>query len=308
MITTIFSKSRPFNYVLILLLLILCFFLVPNEVSKGASSFSVGIKVTCFVLLSGMFFLSNFIAKRNGLTRDSNYPFLFFFLFLLLFPLVFNKINLIVSNLFVLLALRRLISLQSLITPKEKIFDASLLIFVATLFHFWSILFILLVFISIIMHVSRDYRNWVLPYIALFSVAVIFCLTAFIFDKTLINDLIEQINFSFKFDYFTNNYQNIALSIFVALSVLFFFSQMGSMSKRPLVLHASYKKIIFTFVIAVIIFVISDNKSNDILIFTFMPLAIMATSFMEGTQEKWIKETTAILIIITCFILFYLHL
>jgi hypothetical protein len=46
-----------------------------------------------------------------------------------------------------LLALRRLISLQSMKASKEKIFDASLWVFIASLFHFWSILFIVLIFI-----------------------------------------------------------------------------------------------------------------------------------------------------------------
>jgi hypothetical protein len=65
---------------------------------------------------------------------------------------------------------------------KEKIFDASLWIILASLFHFWSILFLILVFISIILLVSRDYTNWVLPFIALLAVGILFAFFTSIFD------------------------------------------------------------------------------------------------------------------------------
>jgi hypothetical protein len=54
---------------------------------------------------------------------------------LILFPSVFNNSNLLVANFFLLLAIRRMISLQTLKAPKEKIFDASIWIFIASLFH-----------------------------------------------------------------------------------------------------------------------------------------------------------------------------
>ena len=100
----------------------------------------------------GSVFLTSFISKRNGLSRDSTYVAFFYFLLLIFFPSLLDDTNLILSNFFILLALRRLISLQTLKETKEKIFDASLWIFIAALFQFWSILYILLVFISIIFY------------------------------------------------------------------------------------------------------------------------------------------------------------
>lgn len=309
MITTIFSKSSPFNYILITGLLIFFFFLLQiQDVTWSDSAIGIAKKGTLLALLIASLFITNFVTKRNGLSKDNSFPFFFFFVFLILFPTSLNNTSLIISNFFILLALRRLISLQSLLTPKEKIFDASLWIFVATVFHFWSILFILLVFVSIILHVSRDYRNWLLPYIAFFTAAIIFIFFALIYDKSLISEIIAKAYFDFSFDYFTNQYQNIALSIYAAIAVLFLFSQVFSLSNKSLVLHSSYKKIILSFVIGIIIFVVSPNKSNSILIYTFMPLAVMATSYIEGAQVKWVKETTTILITIFCLLSFFLQL
>lgn len=309
MITTIFSKSRPFNYILVTTLLIVCFFLYQlKDVASIDSGMEIANKGVLLLLLVASLFISNFITKKNGLSKDNTFPFLFFFSFLILFPTTLGTSSLIISNFFILLALRRLISLQSLVTPKEKIFDASLWIFIAALFHFWSILFIILVFVSIILHVARDYRNWVLPYIAFFTVAIIFLLFAFIFDKTLVDKLLEKAYFSFDFNYFTNKFQNIALSIYVAITALFLFTQIVSLPSKPLIHHNSYKKIIITFFIGFAVYVVSPDKNNSILLYTFMPLAVMATGYFEGIQVKWTKEATAILVVGLSFLSFFLQL
>ena len=309
MITTIFSKSRPFNYILVTALLILCFFLYQlKDVASIDSGIEIASKGVLLLLLVASLFISNFITKKNGLSKDNTFPFLFFFSFLILFPTTLGTSSLIISNFFVLLALRRLISLQSLVTPKEKIFDASLWIFIASLFHFWSILFIILVFVSIILHVARDYRNWILPYIAFFTVAIIFLLFAFIFDKTLVDKLLDKAYISFDFNYFTNKFQNIALSIYVAITALFLFTQIISLPSKPLIHHNSYKKIIIAFFIGFAVYVVSPDKNNSILLFTFMPLAVMATGYFEGIQTNWTKEATAILVVGLSLLSFFLQL
>ena len=204
--------------------------------------------------------------------------------------------------------MRRLISLQSLKLPKEKIFDASLWIFVASLFHFWCILFILLVFISIIFHVSRDYRNWLLPFVAFFAIAIIFVLAAMVFDMTWITHFLEQSKMNFQLDYFTTNYQNIALSVYVVTALYFVFSMIFSVTNKPLILQASFKKMIFAFLIGIVVFLISPEKNNTILVFTFMPISVMATSNIEYSQSKIYQEIVSSLFIILAFFCFFSQL
>jgi hypothetical protein len=243
-----------------------------------------------FCVLLASVFITNFVVKKNGLSKDSSYTVFFYFLFLLFFPSVLDNLNLILSNFFILLALRRLISLQSLKASKEKIFDASLWVFLAALFHFWSIIFIVLVFISIIFHVSRDYRNWILPFIAFFIVGILFMIYATVFDLDVLEYIIKSVQINFEIDYFTNNYQNGALSIYATVALFFLVSMFATLSNRPQLLHTSFKKIIASFFIGVVIFLISANKSNDLLLFTFAPLAMMATSHIEIPQEKLNQE------------------
>jgi hypothetical protein len=309
MITSLFRKSTPLNYSLVVLLLLFFFFLYQfNDLSWTNSWISFAQKLVLLGVLFASLFIANFIVKKNGLTKNSSYTILFFLLFFLFFPSILDNINLLLSNFFLLLAIRRLISLQTLKAPKEKIFDASLWIFIASLFHFWAILFIFLVYISIIFHASRDYRNWLLPFVAFFTTAVVFVLAALIYDINLINHFLDQRVMNFQIDYFTNNYQNIALSIFVVLASYFVFSMIFTVTSKPMILQASYKKMIFTFLIGIVVFLISPEKSNSMLVFTFLPLSIMATSNIEYTQSKMQQEIVLLLFIIAGSFAFFSQL
>lgn len=250
----------------------------------------------------------NFIAKKNGLTKNSSYPILFFIVLLGLFPTVFKSPNLIFANFFLLLAYRRLASLQNLNAIKQKLFDASLWICVAALFHFWCILFLFLVYISIIFHASRDYRNWIIPFVALFTTITIFILAALIFDSSWISYLIATTKMNFQLDYFTNNIQNVALAIYVVLSLYFVFSMVFTLSNKPMILQASYKKMIFGFFIGVIVFLISINKSNAMLVFTFLPLSILCTNNIEYSQNKTYQEIVLALFILAGFFSYFSQL
>jgi hypothetical protein len=309
MITSLFRKSTLLNYSAVIIGVVVFFFLCQIH-GQTTTDVEIGIvkRVLLLIIILASLFIANFIVKKNALSKDSAYMVLFYFILLLFFPQLWSNFNLIVSNFFILLALRRLISLQSPRAPKEKIFDASLWVFVACLFHFWSILYIVLVFIAILFHVARDYRNWFLPFIAFFTIASIFLLMALFFDVTYIQKLLSQTAVNYKINYFVNNYQNLALSIYATIALFFVVSLLLSLSNRPLMLHSSYKKIISAFFIGVVIFVISPYKSNDLLVFTIAPLAMMATSHIEIAQVKWQKEVVLFALIILGIFSFFSQL
>jgi len=300
MITSVFKKSTPINLTLVVILMLVFFLIYQFQDLTWTSSAILILKKTgLFIILLASVLITNFVSKRNGLSKDSSYTIFFYFLFLLFFPSIWNNTNLIFSNFFILLALRRLISLQSLKASKEKIFDASLWIFVASLFHIWSILFIILVFISIIFHVARDYRNWVLPFIAFFAVGIISILFSIIFNKDIHGFIYTNAIINYKIDYFTNNYQNAAFSIYITVALFFLISMFASLSNKPLLLNSSFKKIIVSFFIGLLIFAISSNKSNDLLVYTIAPLSIMATSHIEVKQLQ-LKQELVLGILILC--------
>ena len=300
MIASVFKKSTPLNYALIVFLVLFFFFIYQIQDTSWMSSVGLLLKKGfTFIVILASVFLTSFIGKRNGLTKDSSYTAIFFILLLLFFPSILNNLNILLANFFVLLALRRLISLQSMKASKEKIFDASLWIILASLFHFWAILFLILVFISIILLVSRDYTNWVLPFVALFAVGILFAFFTSFFGINTFEYLNKSTQVDLALDYFANSNQNLAFSIYVSVALFFVFSMFISLSHRPSMTQTSYKKMVASFFIGVIVFVLSANKSSDFLVFTIAPLAILASAHLEYSQTRF-KQEIAFGLVLLC--------
>nr|WP_199001585.1 DUF6427 family protein [Flavobacterium sp. ASV13] len=309
MITSVFKKSTPLNYSLVVILILVFFFIFQIKDPSWVSSYFLAFqKVSLLLFILASFFLINFIVKKNGLSKDNGYAILFYLLFILFFPTIFNNSNVIYANFFILLALRRLISLQSLKASKEKIFDASFWILIASLFQFWCILFLILVFISIVFHVSRDYRNWVLPFIALLAVSILFLLISLIFHIDIIVFFQQRAVIDFNIDYFKNNYENGALSIYVAVALFFVVSMLSTLSNRPQIVHSSYKKIVACFFIAAFVYIVSPDKSNDLLLFSIAPLTVMATGHVEYMQQKLNNEIVFYVLILCSLFTFFSQL
>ncbi|WP_396198689.1 DUF6427 family protein [Flavobacterium sp.] len=308
MIASLFSKTRPINYAFIFIMLFFCFFLyqiqVPNESFNTNTLFS---KFGVLLLVFFSFFLVNFISLKNALTQNDNYAILLYLVFILLFPSVLNDSKIVVSNVFLLLALRRLISLKTLSSSKEKIFDASFWIFLSAIFHFWSILYILLVFISIVFHSGKDYKNWILPFVSFFCVWILYIATSLIlYDNYSINKDVFEVSFNF-FD-FKNSYENMTLAAFVSISVLFFASQTIDYQNKPLNMQSSYKQIYFAFILSIGIYVFSANKSNDLLLYSFAPLSILGANMFEKMENSIYKEVSLYLLLGVGMFFFFVQL
>jgi hypothetical protein len=309
MLASFFKKSRPINYALIGVALLLFYMLYLIREGKWLESpLIIGEKAGLLALLAASLFLAGFITIKNMLTKSNTYALLLFMLFLILFPTTMGNDNIIIANFFLLLALRRLISLQSLITPKEKIFDASFWIFAASIFHFWCLSYIVLVFISIIFHVASDYRNWVIPIIAFCTVAIIYFMAGLIVGHGFFEHVQEQLSISFDFTYFENIYQNIALAIFASIAALFTIPYVLSINSKPLNLQSSHKKILFSFLLGAGIYALSNHKNNSYLAFTFAPLAIMGANYIQAQQSKWVREGVLIGIAVVAIAIFVLQL
>lgn len=309
MFTSLFRKSTPVNYTLCLLSVTVAYFLFLDG-RPYVTGFMPELlqKISLVLVLLATLFISNFISIKNGLSKNAAYTLLFYSLWLLCFPGLFNKPNLIFSNFFLVLALRRLVSLHSPKATQQKIFDASLWIFVATLYHFWSILFIGLVFVSILFHVSRNYKNWLLPGVAFVAIASIFMAYDFWRDADLYDRLLEKVPIDTNLDYFADKTQNIAFSVYAVIVLFFLVSFTVSLPGRPQQYQSSYKKIVAAFFIGVMVFLISPFKSNELLAFTYAPLAIMASSDVEFTNSQFRREFTILVAVLASLTLFVMQL
>lgn len=291
MISTVFGRTKPINFIFIILFTFLFFF--------GVHIFILNTQINAYTLLKllGSFslilfsvFLTNFISKKNGLTKGNTYAILLFVLSLSFSPYTFSNVSIIISNVFIFLALRRIISLKTYHHIKLKLFDASLWICVATIFYEWAILFFFLVFVAILHYGLKDLRNWFIPMIAIFIV-VTFVIT-FYYLTNRVNELPEILNFrvELNIDKYTDLKYLIPLLFTLLAGFLAIFSYFANIKVKLSEEQSSILLIIVAFFISLFIVLLSDNENTSEFIFMAFPLAILVANYIEVIEKKWLKE------------------
>ena len=174
MLTSFFSNSKPIHFIIVSLLIFSGYSIYLFQEINDEFSFLVLMKsllqVGVFIIL---LLILNFIIKKNKLTQVNSYALFLFSCFILTVPNLFKESEIVFSSLFLLLALRRILSLSSKKSIQKKIIDASIWISVATLFYFWSILFIILLYVAIIQLSSKNYKLNLIPIVGVISIFII---------------------------------------------------------------------------------------------------------------------------------------
>lgn len=306
MLTSLFNKSRPISYVFIGILLLTVYLLnIFRHNDWSNNIYGLSIKLVIFGCIAFSLLPVWVIGNKHKLTQQNAYPLFFYSCFLILFSTYFNNYKIIIVNLLILLALKRIFSMESQNNFHLKIFDAALWIFAASIFHFWSILFLFVLYFTIVHYSSNDYRNWLIPIAPLFVVTIFFITYFLYYPFDWFQYWKEQLSISFNFYYFENPEQHIALAIFSSIALLLVSSHLIHYRNIPLSLRIPFNTILVCFIVGALIYLLSSSKNNSFLVFTFLPLSILATNYVEKLQKRWMKElflTSILLLSIGLFI------
>lgn len=291
MITSIFSKSKPVNFLVVFVLLLFTFIIAYNKFSQTIVSASFYIKqagIFFTVFLSIM--LLNFVVSKNSLAKKNNYEILLFSLFLLLIPQSVLKWEIITSNFFVLLALRRMISLRSQVEVMKKLFDAGFWIGAAALFYFWAILFIIVIIATLIYFSESKLKFWIIPFTGLTAILLLAtCFNIFYTDDIY---WFSHLNYSIDFDY--NHYNTlayiIAITFLLSFGIWASFFYLQNLKSKMKTLKPGFKIIQTMFLVAWTLVILAPKKDGSEFLFLFAPLAIIITNYLETIKEKWFRE------------------
>ena len=299
MLTNFFSNSKPFNFILISLLLFVGYTFHNFQISSFENDFIWLIQLTFkFGLYIILMLIFGFIIKKNNLTQINSYALFIFVCLLLLMPNVFQNSKPILSTGFILLALRRILSFNSKKNIQKKILDASLWIGIATLFYFWSILFLLVLYAALIQLASKNFKLFLIPIIGMFVVFII-CTIYFLYLDNNMYWFTDYENFtSFDFSSYKllkNFFSLFVILLMIVISLVFKFL---NFTKTPLRKKSKYWIIIFTLITGIIIVILTAQKNGIELIFTIVPISILFSNFIEALQRKWVSEVMLWLILI----------
>lgn len=307
MITSFFNKSKSINFIVVFLVALLAFVIAKTRVINNTIDFVYIIKQSFILLIVyASIFLLNFIVNKNSLTQKNNYEMLLFTFFLLCIPESTGSSNVIISNIFVLLGLRRLISLQSQKNIKKKLFDASTWIAIAALFYFWSILFFLLIIIALILYVDYNVKHWVIPFVGLFTIFIISVSLSIIFYDTYFAFFDTSFQISYDFSSYNSIKYLIAITLLLSFGSWSSIFYLKNIKRKKKATRASFKIIIIASIIAFLIVIHVSPKNGSEFLFLFMPLAIIITNYVEVIQDKWFKEIFLGVLILVPFVLLLL--
>ena len=298
MLTSFFSKSRPANIIIIALYL-LVFFVIFGISEQTLTGWVVLLgKAGIFLVFIFSLFLLNFISGKNELTGKNGFKIILFAGFVCAFPAVFDNHNVILANLFLLLALRRTISLKSQRETAQKIFDATFWIGIASLFYFWSILFLFLVYFAVLVHAGHRFKNWLIPLVSVLILLSLVTSGDLLMTDSFytFSDWFQQSNFDFE------NYRRLpvllpvaflfALTLWATFFYLLIIQKAGTNTKTSLFI------ILLAAALAITVAVFAPDKNSSELLFFFAPLAIIVSNYFEKMKDKWFKEILLIVIVL----------
>ncbi len=300
MITSIFSKSKPINFIIVSVLVIILFSVVNYESLFTEFNLYMLIKqIGKLLILLLSLFVVDFIISKNSLAQANSYTVMALGLLFALMPNSLKHADFIVANFLILLAMRRLLSLHSKLSIKKKLYDATLYISLAGILYFWAFLFLLVVFIAVVYYSQNDFKNSLIPGASVLTVVVIFISYNVLKYDTFFTP--EMFDFTFNFDFsIYNSIQSItALTLLFTVSIWTLIHLLRIIRDKPKKLKPVYVLLVWWFIIALIVALLSPRKNLSEFIFTIAPLSIMLANYLEIISEKWFKEVVVSVMLLT---------
>lgn len=289
MIANFFNKSTPITtftiFILLTLVIGVTIFSMP-AVDFTLVFFFNNLGILALLLIT--LFLIQFITKKNGLIKDNAYDLFLIVIFIAMFPKVTTNFNIIISHFILLLAFRRIYSLRTIKNPKEKLFDSSFYIGIATLIYPLSIFYVVLPYVAIVSFNKRTIRNVIIPLIGFITPFVIYSSYLILIDK------FETLDLAFTPNFLYTTYNSIQLLIPLTLLLGFLIWVLIPTTIKIIQFNSDLKNswyvLLAHLIISILIIIIAPIKDGSEFLYLFFPSAVIFTNYLQIVKEKWFKE------------------
>ena len=305
MISSVFGKTKPANYIILLAFIFLFYWYVQLIIFH--LEFSTGSLIRQILIVGVLMFtifLVNFIVRRNQICEANSYTILFYALLFVLFPEVLGDNNAILCSFFVLLATRRLISLRTLRKVPQKVYDASIWIMIASLFYDWAILYLIVVFAAIYLYQPKSIRNWLIPLVAFLTLVMI--AGSWLILTNRVDFLKEHFIFTISSEINLTSYwlSHTKLNAYLAMIILatsFAFVNLTRFGHGRII---SIRLISLILGISIFITLIKTAEGFYPVILTFFPTAVIFSRYTEISKRIKLREILLALAVIAPFLIF----
>ena len=295
MITSFFKTSKPIHYIIFLVVLTSVFVYQRSSVINHPNP----LKELGYLFVVLVSFLALvFIVTKNNLTHNNSYAALYFCLFMGLIPSSIDTNSILVSNLFILLSLRRIVSLKTKTNIKKKLFDAAMWICLAAIFEPWAILFLAVLFVGMVLYSVFQIKNAVIPFCGIITVGLLLVCYRLLSTNVFPNlaEFLPTVNVDLHSLSHSITQGGSLLFLAIILFGAFNFIIKGFLKNR--LKTPSFPILILAIFIGISIAFIRSNNDVGGYLFAFVPSAIVLAKFSETTKYHWLSE---LVIGILCF-------
>ncbi|TEW74017.1 hypothetical protein E2488_11120 [Gramella jeungdoensis] len=270
------------------------------------SKASLGLSLAIFIGFIFMLLLINFILRKNNLTGDNSYALYIIIVVLGSFYEIIFSINLFFSNLLLLFAFRKIYSLKSGFNTKSKLFDAGFWIGISAILYTWSVLFLVLVYISLFIYNKITLKNLAIPIIGFLFPVIVFFTYHFYFDSVEL--FYSKLVFNYNVDF--SNYNQLKYVLPLSLLITILIWSVIFLTPKILQVSTTFKSalqlIIGHFIISVIIIVFSIQRNGSELLFLVFPSGIIIANFLQKTSSNLLKNLVLYLFLIVSVVVYFL--
>lgn len=311
-----FQKAHLSNYIIGFIIVIICwiptFFLIPKEIVADevlqydsilkagfTNVYALNGLALIITLISAL--ILNHLTTEFGMTGKLMTMGMFFFSLLSVSISSFTVMNpYIFINFFLFFFIRNLFRLPNVENPIPLLFNASLMLSIASLYFFNIIFLFIVIWISLMMHRTNSWRNYVASIIGL-VVPYLFILTWYYWSDQLQDYILiftDKSYFDFKSIMSIGIPDLIIAGIVITFLTIAIFKTFTHLGEKNISLRRNLIISIYFLIATVIIFILFGSELNAALIIIVPAALIMSNAFSDLRKYKLYNISFSILLVL----------
>lgn len=320
MLLRVYKTNQPL--ILLFLPIIVIVFWAPNfnneliEIENTTPVFDFFVTSSLFInkiigiaILLSTAIVLNFTINKNEFFHQNLYiPSLIYTVIMCALPELNTLHPILISNLFLALTFRRLINIHSQVSCKSEVFDATLLLLVCGLFYPPSLLFIPIIWITLMIFRPFNWKEWVTPFMAL-GLFLIYYFSSFLFTEKTSYYSLNTLTKSTIYGFYEYQFPTYILTVLLVISALLGIYQIHKKRKHSTIRYKKMTSTILGFLIlSALLFggIYYYNQNLEATLFALIPVSIAITYFLIYFKNKIITEFSLILLLLFVFLNNYL--
>jgi len=301
-LTSFFSKSKPINYLVVGFYMLILYVIAHFKKGIVYEILPIVLFFAGAILYILPMLLLNFVARKNNINDKGTYTILLYAFLTGLLPDALTNISILIASFLVMLGLQNLLYLSNGKYVKANIFNAAMYVSLASLAFFWSIAFLIPVFIGIWYFEPKNYRNWIIPLISLIMVYVLANCFTLVFYDSFFSVLQYADTISISFDQYLQKGQLFSTGIITICLLFFLVIYALKFGRKPANIKPILILIVVYIIIAIIVAIVAPTNDISALFFAAVPLSIIGATYFEIQFYEYAKEINIWVFILIPFV------